>query len=145
MAYDESLANRVRQILARRSDIEERRMFGGLAFMARGHMCCGLVKDKLMVRVDPDAYERLLGAVGAQPMDFTGKPMRGFLDVTGEGIATTPGLRAWVKRSLDFVESRPPKTAGGSAAKSTRGLQSARRRPRNPPKEPGKRSGVIRG
>jgi TfoX/Sxy family transcriptional regulator of competence genes len=108
MAYDESLANRVRQILARRSDIEERRMFGGLAFMARGHMCCGLVKDKLMVRVDPDAYERLLGAVGVQPMDFTGKPMRGFLYVTGEGIATTPGLRAWVKRSLDFVESRPP-------------------------------------
>ncbi len=84
-------------------------MFGGLAFMAHGHMCCGLVKDNLMVRVDPDAYDQLLTEVGAQPMDFTGKPMRGFLYVTGAGISSASGLRSWVKRALDFAESRPPK------------------------------------
>ena len=59
MAYDEKLADRVRQALTRRSSVEEREMFGGLAFMVRGHMCCGLAKDKLMVRVDPDAYDQL--------------------------------------------------------------------------------------
>jgi TfoX/Sxy family transcriptional regulator of competence genes len=117
MAYDRDLAERVRQVLTRRPGIEERAMFGGLAFMAHGHMCCGLVKDKLMVRVDPDAYDRLLRAAGARPMDFTGKPMRGFLYVTGEAIATPAGLRTWVKRALDYADGRPPK-AGRRPAKS---------------------------
>ena len=109
MAYDKNLADRVRRALTHRSDIEERAMFGGLAFMARGHMCCGLVKDKLMVRVNPDTYDQLLDEPGAEPMDFTGKPMRGFLYVTGAGISTSSGLRTWVSRALDFVDSRPPK------------------------------------
>lgn len=86
-------------------------MFGGLAFMARGHMCCGLVENKLMVRVNPDDYDRLLNEPGAQPMDFTGKPMRGFLYVSPAGISTSSDLRTWVSRALDFAESKPPKTS----------------------------------
>lgn len=109
MAYDKTLADRVRRVLARRSDIVERAMFGGLAFMARGHMCCGLVQDKLMVRVDPAAYDQLLAEPGVRPMDFTGKPMRGFLYVTGPALSNPSVLRTWVVRALDFAKSRPAK------------------------------------
>ena len=101
MAYDETLASRVRRALTRRVVIEERATFGGLAFMVRGHMCCGVVKDKLMVRVDPNAYEQLLGEPGAQLMDFTGRPMRGFLFVTGAGLSTPRALEAWIARALE--------------------------------------------
>jgi hypothetical protein len=67
-------------------------VFGGLAFMARGHMCCGLVQAKLMARVDPKAYERLLQEPHVQPMDFTGRPMRGFLCVEPTGVASAPAF-----------------------------------------------------
>lgn len=120
MAYDQRLADRVRRALAPRTDIEERAMFGGLAFMARGHLCCGLVNDKLMVRVGPDGYTRFLRERGAEPMDFTGRPMRGFLYVNPIVTATSSGLRRWVSRALDFVESRPPKTSGKPAKAKTR-------------------------
>ena len=120
MPYETQLANRVRQALTRRSVVEERAMFGGLAFMVRGHMCCGLVKDKLMVRVNPDAYDQLLGEPGAQPMDFTGRPMRGFLYVTGVGLSTPLALDAWIARALDFAESRPVNVRTKTRAKSKR-------------------------
>lgn len=125
MAYDLKLAGRVREALGRRDDIEERAMFGGLAFMTRGHMCCGIVKDKLMVRVDPAACDRLLGEPGAAPMDFTGRPMRGFLYVTAPGIATPSGLRTWVSRALEFADSRPPKA--GPPVRASQAGRSKRR------------------
>ena len=78
--------------------------------MAHGHMCCGLVQTRLMVRVGPDAYERLLEEPHAGPMDFTGRPMRGFLYVEPAGVATAPALRTWVGRALEFADSLPPKT-----------------------------------
>ena len=84
-------------------------MFGGLAFMARGHMCCGLVRAQLMVRVDPQAYDRLLQEPHVQPMDFTGRPMRGFLYVEPTGIASAPALRKWIGRALAFAEGLPPR------------------------------------
>ena len=84
-------------------------MFGGLAFMARGHMCCGLVQAKLMVRVDPQAYDRLLQEPHVRPMDFTGRPMRGFLYVEPAGVASAPALRKWIGRGLAFVKHLPPK------------------------------------
>lgn len=122
-------------------------MFGGLAFMVRGHMCCGLVKDKLMVRVDPNTYDQLLDLPGVQPMDFTGKPMRGFLYVTGVGISTAKALRTWVSRALDFAESRPPKTSRSVRARSTsqpdRSMQpTSRARLKDNPKH---RSRAVRG
>lgn len=109
MAYDERLATRVRRVFADRRDIEERTMFGGLTFMARGHMCCGLVQAKLMVRVDPLAYDRLLQEPHVQPMDFTGRPMRGFLYVEPAGVASAPALRKWIGRAVAFAERLPPK------------------------------------
>ena len=132
MAYDEQLASRVRQSLTRRSVVQERAMFGGLCFMVRGHMCCGLVKDRLMVRVDPASYGQLLGEPGAQPMDFTGRAMRGFLYVTGVGLSTASALDTWVARALDFAASQPTKVRSKSRAKSknrpNRALQQTRRK-----------------
>ena len=75
MAFDEELATRIRRHLEGR-DFVERRMFGGLAFMVNGHMACGIIKDQLMVRVGPDAYDTVLRLTHAHQMQFTGKPMR---------------------------------------------------------------------
>ncbi len=93
-------------------------MFGGLAFMARGHMCCGLVQAQLMVRVDPQDYDRLLQEPPVQPMDFTGKPMRGFLYVEPSGIRSAPALRKWIGRALAFAERLPPKAQRKNRART---------------------------
>lgn len=108
MAYDEAVAERVRVALAGRDKVVEKKMFGGVAFMIRGHMSCGVVNETLMVRVDPEREAALLQEAGVRPMDFTGRPMRGFLFVEGIGL-TGAALRRWVKRAADFAESRPPK------------------------------------
>jgi len=79
MAYDERLAERVRGAMGKRKDVVEKKMFGGIAFMVRGHMSCGIVGSSLMVRIDPAREEKMLRERGAKPMDFTGRPMRGFL------------------------------------------------------------------
>ena len=111
MAYDEALAERVRTTLATRRDVVEKKMFGGVAFMVRGHMSCGIMGETLMVRIDPAREGALLRERGARPMDFTGRPLRGFLFVEGPGIAGGAALRKWVGRAVDFAESRPKKTA----------------------------------
>ena len=146
MAYDENLAYRVRKILTSLRIGNARCLV--TCFMAHGHMCCGLVKDKLMVRVDLDAYDQLLGEAGVQPMDFTGKPMRGFLYVTGAGTSTASDLRTWIKRALDFAESRAPKASGKIRSKSTRRPKRALQptsRSRNDRKNAEKRSRTARG
>ena len=107
MAYDEGLADRVRGALLPRPDIEEKKMFGGLAFMVGGHMCCGVIGDDLMVRVGRDAYEDALAAKGARPMDFTGRPLRGMVYVGSEGHRTDDALASWVRRGTDFVALPP--------------------------------------
>jgi TfoX/Sxy family transcriptional regulator of competence genes len=112
MAFDEKLAERVRGAIGKRRDVVEKKMFGGVAFMVRGHMSCGIVGETLMVRIDPAREGALLRERGARPMDFTGRPMRGFLFVDGPGIAGGAALRKWVGRAVEFAESRPKKTAG---------------------------------
>ncbi len=87
-------------------------MFGGLAFMARGHMCCGLVRERIMVRVGPEAYDRLLAKPHARPMDFTGKPMKGYVFVDPPGFESDADLEEWVERCRRFVGSLPPKKRG---------------------------------
>ena len=77
MAYDEELAERIRAALGDRADVSERKMFGGLSFMLRGNMCCGVDKTNLMVRVGSEAYDEALAQPGARLMDFTGRPMKG--------------------------------------------------------------------
>ncbi len=109
MAYEESLASRVQALLQDLPNVGERKMFGGLAFMVQGNMCCGVRNDELMVRVGADAYGEALSQPHARPMDFTGRPMVGFLYVGSPGLASNQGLAAWVQRSLDFILTLPPK------------------------------------
>jgi TfoX/Sxy family transcriptional regulator of competence genes len=112
MAYDEKLAERIRTILANRPDVEERRMFGGIAFMVRGHMSVGLIGPTLMVRHEPADEEALLREPHARPMDFTGRPMRGFLYVDPPGTRTAAALRVWIQRATAWAEAQPPKAPG---------------------------------
>ena len=109
MAFSEELADRTRVVLAERTRWDERKMFGGLAFMVAGHMCCGIIGDELMVRVGPDAYEEALSEPEAREMDFTGRPLRGMVYVSTAGVGTPEELAAWVDRGLRFVRSLPPK------------------------------------
>jgi TfoX/Sxy family transcriptional regulator of competence genes len=108
MPYDEALAERVREIVADRRDITERKMFGGIAFMHRGNMFCGIVREDLMARVGPEAYEDALSRPHVRPMDFTGRPMKGMVYVEAPGIAGDR-LKDWVERTLAFVETLTPK------------------------------------
>lgn len=103
MAYDEEMAERVRKQLQGR-DIawDEKRMMGGLCFMVDEKMLVGVSEDRLMVRLDPEDYESMLAKPGAEPMDFTGRPMKGFLWVFEEGIRSPTELGFWIKAALDF-------------------------------------------
>jgi TfoX/Sxy family transcriptional regulator of competence genes len=109
MAYNEKLAERIRRQLCARADVVERKMFGGLAFIVRGHMCCGVVGDELMVRVGLAGYEAALKEKHAREMDFTGKPLRGMVYVAAPGIASSKQLGKWVGRGLQFALTLPEK------------------------------------
>jgi hypothetical protein len=109
MAYDEELGARLREIVAEHGDFTERKMFGGLAFMVGGHMCCGVIKDDLVVRVDPGRSEKFLEDDDVRPMDFTGRPMKGFLYIAPSGVAKEMDLRRWVDEGMSFVATLPPK------------------------------------
>src|SRR5262245_33109060 len=105
MPYDEGLAQRIREALADKSDFSEKRMFGGLAFLLRGKMCVGIVGDELMVRVGPAAYSKLVREPHARQMDFTGRPMKGFVFVAVEGFESDAELRRWIDRGESGVAS----------------------------------------
>lgn len=109
MAYNERLAERIRGYFKRRKAVEEKRMFGGLCFLLNGHMCCGIEKDRLMVRVLPDRYDSLLKKPQAREMDFTGKPLKGFLFISESGYRTAAGLTRWLDEAVEYVKSKPPK------------------------------------
>lgn len=109
MAYDETLAERVRSALEDRDDVIEKHMFGGLAFMLGGHMCCGVSGSDLMVRVGPEAYEAALAEPEARPMDFTGRPLTGFVFVDGAALSDARSLAEWVERGISFAGSLEPK------------------------------------
>ena len=111
MAYDETLATRLRNYFSNREDIEEKKMFGGLAFMLDGHMCVGANDHRLMARVGPRQYENALKDMHATVMDFTGKPLTGFVYVEPEAIESDSGLHKWIKQCEKFVASLPPKTS----------------------------------
>jgi len=114
LAYDEGLAERIRESVAGRDDlgpdeVVEKRMFGGLAFMIRGHMTVGINGDELMVRLGPDAYEEALGRPHAREMDFTGRALKGFVYVATGGTASDSDLADWIGLGVDFVKTLPPK------------------------------------
>lgn len=102
MAYDEPLANRVRTILKRQKKVEEKKMMGGLTFMVNGKMCVGVLQDDLMARVDPQVYELALQKKGCREMNFTGKPMKGFVFIGPEGTERKVDLDYWLDLALDF-------------------------------------------
>jgi hypothetical protein len=112
MAFDEGLAQRIREALDARSDVSEvseKRMFGGLAFLLGGNMCVGVLGDELMVRVGPRAHAEALAAPHAREMDFTGRPMRGFVYVAAEGFESDVDLDGWIARGIAFAGSLPRK------------------------------------
>ncbi len=103
MAYDEHLAERIGGVLRQKHiSFEERKMMGGLCFMVDDKMCVGITKGKLMARVNPDLYEQLLEKEGCQEMNFTGRPMKGFVFVEPEVIDMDQDLEYWVQLCLDF-------------------------------------------
>jgi TfoX/Sxy family transcriptional regulator of competence genes len=110
MAFDDQLAQRVRDVLEDVPDVSERRMFGGLAFLVGGHMACGVVGSDLMLRLGEAGADEALERAHVRPMDFTGRPMRTMVYVAAEGITADPPLKQWVKRSVDYARSLPPKT-----------------------------------
>ena len=112
--YDELLAARVREVLAADRDageeIEEKKMFGGLAFMVRGHMCCGITGENLMARLGGAQELEALAEPHVRPMDFTGRPLKGFVYVEPEGTRSAKDLNTWVGRCVRHVLSLPPKS-----------------------------------
>ena len=109
MAYDEALADRVREKLSENPEIRERKMFGGIAFMLSGNMAVGVSKGDLMVRIDPDDQDEALAEPGVRVFDMTGRSMKGWILVAPEAIDEDSGLQRWIETGLDFAGSLPPK------------------------------------
>lgn len=109
MAYDEGLAQRLEEYFQDRTDVEIKKMFGGLCFMVSGHMCCGIVGDTLMARVGPENYDDSLKKPHAREMDFTGRALKGMVYISPEGIESDGDLREWVLVCEGFVGGLPPK------------------------------------
>lgn len=109
MAYNEKLAQRVREVLSGGLEWAEIKMFGGLCFMHNGHMCVGVSTEDLMVRVGPEQYEAALAQPHAREMDFTGRPLKGFIYVEEDGVNSADALAAWIGMGMQFTGALPPK------------------------------------
>ena len=109
MAFDEKLADKIRDLFKGKRHIAEKKMFGGLCFTVNGHMLCGVEKDNLVVRVGPDQYDWALKQKHARPMDFTGRPLKGFVYVAPQGYRALSSLKKWLDLATDFVGSLPSK------------------------------------
>ena len=109
MAYDEYLVARIRKSIGREPGITEKKMFGGVAFLRHGHMFAGVSDAALMARVGKDLYQDSLARENVRVMDFTGKPLAGYVYIDEPGIATDEALRFWIRRCIDFVATLPPK------------------------------------
>ena len=126
MPYDSKLADRVRGVLeAKSARFEAKAMMGGLCFMVNGKMCVGVEKDRLMIRLDPDTQSDALAQPGCTPMDFTGRPMRGFVFVDRAAVTTELTLCAWIERALEFN----PRAKSSKSKKKTPKKNRSRNRP----------------
>lgn len=109
MTFSELTAIQIRSVMQDAPGLSERHMFGGVAFILEGNMCCGVINDNLVVRVGPEAYERTLREPYTRPMDFTGRPLPGFVYVEPDGFASGASLKEWVDRGIRFVRTLPPR------------------------------------
>jgi hypothetical protein len=109
MAFDEKLAERIRKRLGKRKGLTEKKMFGGIAFLLNGNMCCGVHKTDMIVRLDADQTERALSERHVRVFDLTGRPMKGWLLVSGEGVAADAALGRWIDVATGFAGSLPAK------------------------------------
>lgn len=100
MAYDEKLAERIRALLKGKRGITEKKMFGGIAILRNGKMCCGVLKQDLVARIGADGYDKALARPHVRPMDFTGRPMKGYVYVAPAAIRDKRSLRRWVEACL---------------------------------------------
>ncbi|MBI5373420.1 MAG: TfoX/Sxy family protein [Sphingobacteriales bacterium] len=121
MAYNEKLADRVREIIVlTHKRVEEKKMFGGLCFMVNDKMCVGVEKERLMIRLDPARYEEVLEKEGCRPMDFTGKIMKGYVFVDAAVLTTSRKLDYWLQLALEYnaVARSSKKPATGQRKKN---------------------------
>jgi hypothetical protein len=126
MAYDQSLAGRVSKFLdGRKIKHESKRMMGGLCFMVNGKMCVGVEKNRLMARIGPDAYDDALKRKGCRPMDFTGRPMRGFVFVEPDGLESAREFGFWMELALAY---NPIAEKSGKSNRKRGGLNGSKRR-----------------
>lgn len=109
MAYSEALAERIRQPLSQRRNIEEKKMFGGVGFLLNGNMLVGVWKDSLIVRLGPDEGEAALREAHVQAFDITGRPMKGWVLVEPQGVEDDEQLAGWIERAVKFVATLPAK------------------------------------
>ena len=109
MAYSESLVLRIRHLLRSRKDLSEKKMFGGVGFLLQGHMCVGVWKDSLIVRLGSDQADEVRGEPFVGEFDITGRPMKGWLLVSAEGLETDEQLRQWIDRAVTFARTLPAK------------------------------------
>lgn len=117
MAYDAGLAQRVREVLGDRPDVCERAMFGGLAFLVDGKMFVGIQGSVLMARVGPQRHEDALAVPHTRQMDFTGRPMKGYVYVDPPGLTQDQDLAAWVRWCVAYVAALPAKKTGSRQPK----------------------------
>jgi len=110
MSFDEGLGEHIRGVLEAESKVTEKEMFGGLAFILDGKMCCGVVKGEMMARVGPDAHEKSLKQSHARPMDFTGRPMKGFISISEIGLRNDAKLHWWISQCVTFLKAESKKT-----------------------------------
>jgi TfoX/Sxy family transcriptional regulator of competence genes len=103
VAYNEDFADRVRETLAGRTDVEEKKMFGGLTFMVGGLMCCGVLKNDLVVRVEPGKFDALVAQPYVRPFDFSGRPMQNMVYVDVDALNDAGVLRTWIQRGTYYV------------------------------------------
>jgi TfoX/Sxy family transcriptional regulator of competence genes len=109
MAINEELAERIRQVLARRKGIEEKKMFGGIGSLMHGNLLVGVWKDSLVVRIGPEEGEEALKEPHVKEFDITGRAMKGWLLVEAEGVTGDDQLNGWIQRAVKFVGTLPAK------------------------------------
>ena len=102
MAFNEKLGDKIREALVNVPNVEEKYMFGGICYMVNGKMCIGVVKDEMMCRIDPERENEALEKTGCRPMDFTGKPMKGYVYVSEEGMKKKKDFDYWIELCLKF-------------------------------------------